>query len=232
MDKLIFKVATRQLNKKNKALRRQGTIPGNVIRSGKESIAIQFSLLDFEKLHKQAGETHVVYLELEDRKTNLPVLIDELQLSYVKQSLLHVVFKEVSLKEKVQVEIPLKFIGEIELPDLDLVTLRDNVMIEALPTELPEHLEVDISHFAQAGDEFLLKNVVFDKAKISLIASEEELNSPIIRLQEHIEEVVEEPVVTTEETTSPEASTETAAPTEAPTEPAKEKEDSNQKEDK
>ncbi|MGI5828509.1 MAG: 50S ribosomal protein L25, partial [Patescibacteria group bacterium] len=87
--------------RKVKQLRAQGIIPGNVYGAGVASQAISFSEQVFKDVFKDAGETHVVDLLIKGEKNSRPTLIYQVQTDPITRRLLHVDFRQVNLKEKI-----------------------------------------------------------------------------------------------------------------------------------
>jgi large subunit ribosomal protein L25 len=111
-------------------------------------------LAGFEKLYKDAGETGLV--ELAVGKDLRPVLVHTLQKDPVSNQLLHIEFHQVDLKEKVHAKVPLELVGDAPAVVGKvgvLLTLIDEVEVEALPTDLPEKLTVDVSKLAEVNQE-------------------------------------------------------------------------------
>lgn len=172
-DKHIFPVATRTLfGKKTNQLRRNGQIIGSVSIANKPSLHIEASYKDFATLIDTAGESGLFYITIDGGKQQLPVLIDDLQIDPITEEILHVTFRQVSLTEKVEAEIPVVFIGEMTAKEAVLVTVKDTVEIEALPTDLPEHFEVDLSVLSEVGQSITLADLKFDASKIELVLAE------------------------------------------------------------
>ncbi|MGD9129414.1 MAG: 50S ribosomal protein L25 [Candidatus Woesebacteria bacterium] len=197
MDKVVFKVDLRDSAKKNKQLREEGIIPANVYGPGKKSQAIQAKTLAFEKLSDKVGETGLVYLQIADKK-QIPVLIDDVQLSPVKGRLIHVVFKQVDLKDKLKAEVPVELVGEFEVKDAVLVTVRDSIEVEALPTDLPEKFEINVEKLSEIGQSVTLADLEYDKEKVEIVIGEEGMEAPVVLVQE-VKEEEEEPVEVEEE---------------------------------
>lgn len=141
------------LGKKVKKLRREGLLPANVYGKGLASIALQVKTDDFKDIYKQVGETGIVDLKVDD--STKPVLIKNLQMHFKSHTLLHADFYQVNLKEKIKAMIPVTTAGEpkavAENAGILLHTLSE-VEVEALPDNLPEHLEVSVEHLAEVGD--------------------------------------------------------------------------------
>lgn len=195
MTKHILQVKKRTTKEKNKKLRRTKQIPANIYGHGKPSQMIKFNESQFSTLYQKVGDTGLVYLQVEDTKKDLPTMIGEIQEDPITDKVLHVTFQEVSLAEKVQAEVVLEIVGETDVPDTVLVTVRDSVLVEALPTDLPEKIEVDITGLVEIGQSITLADLKFNKEKVSLVIGEEGEDAPVVILQAVKEEVVvEEPV--------------------------------------
>lgn len=199
MTKTTFKVAKRS-NKKAKKLRRQGILPANVYIPKKESIALEIDPHAFAKLYAEVGETGLVYLNIDQEETAVPALIDQVDMDYLGNSYEHVVFRGVNLKEKITANVPVEIVGEFDVPEATLITVQDEVEVEALPADLPEKFVFDVSQLKAIGDAFTLADLKFDKTKVELVLSEEEepservLVSVQAQREEEPEEVVEEVV--------------------------------------
>lgn len=197
MSKIIFSTSSRDLKgKKVRRLRVQGTIPGNVYGGGGESTPIQFSEKEFEKLYNEVGDTGLVYLEIGDSRNNRPTLVDEVQVDPVFGDVLHVSFKEVDLKEKIEAEVPIEIIGEFDVKEAVMVQVKNSIVVEALPIDLPEKFEVNIDALTAIGQSITLADLSFDKAKVSLveIENDEDWDKPIVLVQEQRQEEVVEVV--------------------------------------
>ena len=138
------------LGKKVKTIRREGLLPGNVYGKGLSSIALQVQLVDFEKIHKEVGDTGLIELELNGN--HHPVLVKNLQMNFRSHTPLHADFYQVNMKEKVKANVPLIIIGEAkavaEKVGILLQPLSE-VEIEALPDHLAENIEVNVEHLAE-----------------------------------------------------------------------------------
>jgi len=155
MKRPVLKAEARKLlGKKIKTLRREGILPGNVYGKGLSSISLQVQLADFEKVHKEVGDTGLIELDL-NGKTH-PVLVKNLQMNYKSHTPLHADFYQVNMKEKVKAMVPIVLVGEAkavtEKVGLLLQPLSD-VEIEALPDHLAENIEVNVEHLAALDEQ-------------------------------------------------------------------------------
>lgn len=99
MDKKVLKAEKRSLTgRKVKSLRNEGKLPANVFGRNVKSISIQVDGKDFEKTFREVGETGLVELTLGKEKR--PVLVHNVQSDPVTDTLLHVDFLQVDLKQK------------------------------------------------------------------------------------------------------------------------------------
>ena len=142
------------VGRKVKQLRAAGKIPATVYGKNVQSISVAVPSIAFEKVYKEAGETGLV--ELAVGKDMRPVLVHTLQKDPVTNQVLHIEFHQVDLKEKVHAKVPLELVGDS--PAVVgrigvLLTLIDEVEVEALPTDLPEKIGVDVTKLADVNQE-------------------------------------------------------------------------------
>lgn len=193
MDKLILKAEKRSLlGRKVKKLRKDGVVPANVFGKKVKSESIQVKTLDFEKTYKETGETGLLELQINSDKK--PVLVHNVQIDPISEKILHIDFLQVNLKEKVIAGIPIELIGESPAEKQGLGTVVqyiDEVEVEALPTDLPEKFEADISTFAEVDQTLYLKDLKVDKGKVEI---KEDLEKIIAKVEPAKEEKVEVPV--------------------------------------
>ena len=155
MKKHILKAEKRTIvGRKVKALRAQGKLPGTVYGNGVKSISVTVDTDAFAKIFDDAGKSGLI--ELSVGGDVRPVLVHDVQVHAVSGNPLHIEFHQVDLKEKVKAVVPLEFIGEAPAVVNKvgaLLTVSDEVEVEALPTDLPEHIAVDMSSLADLGQE-------------------------------------------------------------------------------
>ncbi len=140
--------------RKVKALRRQGEIPATIYGKNIKSVSVSVPNEAFVKVFAQAGETGLVELSVDGSVR--PVLIHTVQKNPVNRQVLHVEFHQVDLKEKVHANVPVEFVGEAPAVVKKvgvLLTILDEIEVEALPTDLPENLAVDVSNLTDVDQE-------------------------------------------------------------------------------
>ena len=205
------------LGRKVKALRREGFIPANIFGKKVKSTAIQVLIKEFEKVYKETGTTGLIEL-LVEKGDPRPVLVQHVQLHPVTGFPLHIDFRQVDLKEKVTATVPLEQKGESKA-ELDkkglLLWVMDEVEVEALPTDLPEHIEVDVTKLTEIGEEIKIKDLQVDRAKVTILSEDEEIVCKVEELlTEEMKKQIEE-----EEKQAAAAAAESAGTTEQPAAP-------------
>src|SRR3989344_2904957 len=176
--------------RKVKKLRSEGILPANIFGKKVKSQSVQVNLAEFQKVYKEVGETGLV--ELQGNGEKRPVLIHNLQLDPVSDSALHVDFLQVDLKSKVTAQIPVELVGEAPAEKQGLGTVVqyiDEIEVEALPTDLPEKFEMDISGFTEVDQTFYLKDLKFDKVKVEIKDDLEKIIAKVEPPKEEKEEV-------------------------------------------
>ena len=141
------------LGKKVKKLRREGILPANIYGREIKSLAVQLAQKDFDKVFKVAGETGLVDVMVGNQ--TIPVLIHNVQTDYLG-NYLHADFFKVNLKEKVKTMVPILIVGEPKAV-VDKVGLLMNILseveVEALPEQLPEHIEINVENLALVDEQ-------------------------------------------------------------------------------
>lgn len=154
--KLELKAEKRKITgRKVKQLRKEGILPANIYGKDVKSLAIQVPAKEFQPVFKEAGETGLLDLLIAGEDKTRPVLIHNLQLDPVTDTALHVDFHQVSLKEKITAKIPLVLVGEAPIVKEKagiLIQPVNEIEVKALPTELPEKIEVAVGGLKAVGE--------------------------------------------------------------------------------
>lgn len=218
MEKITLSATKRSvLGAKVKKLRKDGILPANLYGKKIKSEAIQISPEDFKKVFAKTGESSLVELII-DKKTH-PVLIHNVQHHPVTNAPIHVDFYQVDLKEKVIARVPLVLAGEsIAVRDKlgVLLTLLTEVEVEALPANLPDKIEVDISKLAVLDQAIKIGELqISDKVKIIT-----DKNQDVVKIAPLVSKEAEK--LAKEEAEAKAATAAAAAPTEEPVAEVKE----------
>ncbi len=141
-----FKLKAEIRSEKPNITRKNNKIPAIVYGKHVDPIAVAIDKLEFERVFRHAGTSHLIEMTAGDQK--FKTLINDFQKQAVTGQILHVDFTKINMKEKIRAEVPLKFIGEstavINLEG-SLINPIDSIEIECLPADLPAEIEVDIA---------------------------------------------------------------------------------------
>jgi large subunit ribosomal protein L25 len=125
----------------------------------------------------------------------------------VRRKVISIDFRRVSLQETIQTHVAIRPIGES--PGVKLGGILDHVthevMVECLPTDMPDHLEVDISGL-EIGDSVRVKDLVVPQG-VKVLAAEEDavvVIAPPLREEEVAPVIEEEEGALVEEVPEPE----------------------------
>lgn len=179
MDRLSLHAEERTvIGKKVKKLRANGKLPGHVFGKGVDGENVAVDTKNFLKIFHDAGETSLIDLKISDEKIR-PVLIRGVDYDPVSEEPLNVDFYQVNLKEKVKVPVPLVLIGDqpesVHLGEAIVLQTLNEVEVEALPADLVEKIEVDISSLKQIDDAITLGQLNYDREKLTIHADPEEI---------------------------------------------------------
>lgn len=213
MTRIKLTAETRtELGRAVKKLRRVGRVPANVFGRKITSFAVSIDAKEFKQVFSKAGETGLVDLVV-DGKAH-PVLVSEVQIHPVTGLVIHVDFHEVDLTEKVTATVPVELIGEapaIKNGVGTMVQQMDEIEVQALPADLPEKFEVDITGLTDIDSAVYVKDITFDSEKVTIETDMEQIIAKISEQQKE-EEPVAAPVEGAEgEAASAEGTPEAAA---------------------
>jgi|Deesub1362B_J571_1020462.scaffolds.fasta_scaffold01146_10 large subunit ribosomal protein L25 len=167
MAEAVLKVQKREKQTKSyvKQLRRQGMVPGIYYAHGEEPIPI---VLDLKELHRLASqEVNIFDLDFGEGERK-PSIIKDVQYDPVKGTVIHVDMMGIKRTEKVTVTVPLHVVGTpVGVREMGGVLehpLRE-VEIRCLPGDIPNALEVDVSHL-KINEVIHIKDLQFEGIEI------------------------------------------------------------------
>jgi large subunit ribosomal protein L25 len=171
MEEIRIKAETRGGRGKGPArkLRKEGAIPGVLYGRDVEPVALSISARDWRLLEAHVRTNAVINMALNDNEKiqNRPVMIKNVQRAPVDHAVLHVDFLQVSMERVVQGEGPVHFTGNpVGVIKGGVVEqhLR-SVMIESLPGQIPEKIEIDISGL-EIGDSIHVNEISLPGVKL------------------------------------------------------------------
>jgi large subunit ribosomal protein L25 len=147
-DRATLKVSNRETfgSRATRRLRRDGLVPGVVYGQGGDARPFQVSARELRTI--LVSGQNLFDLELDGSKA-VPVVIKEQQHHPVRGDVMHLDFLEVRLDEEIQAEVPIELEGADQAPGVREGGVLEHVgrelTVEALPTEVPERITVDVS---------------------------------------------------------------------------------------
>lgn len=190
---LELKAEKREEIGKPKKLRKAGFLPAVFYGKKEKTTPISVLAKDFEKLYKKAGESTVIILSGVGKPKE--VLIHDVDFDPVTNVPRHADFYVLEEGKKVNVNVPLEFVGESRaVKDLggNLVKVLHDIEIEVAPKDLPQHLEVEISGLVDFTSKIFAKDIKLpDSAE--LITKPDEVVALVAKAVEEKEEEIVEP---------------------------------------
>ncbi len=195
-------------------IRSQGRVPGVLYG---EKLETQPISLDDRELHvilAKEGGNAIVKLVVDGGKPHTAI-IKEIQRNPMRDELLHVDFMKIALDEKIVTHVPITVVGDsIGVREGGTVqqALRE-LEIEALPTQVPDHVEIDITELAIGGS-LRVQNIV-TPSDVAVLSNPEDMVVSVVP-PVHFEEAIPVPEGEEEEVTEvgEEAPTEEEGPAE------------------
>ncbi|MFA5753972.1 MAG: 50S ribosomal protein L25 [Patescibacteria group bacterium] len=170
-------------------------IPAVLYGKGIKNQSLKIKKADFDRAFSAAGESNLIDLAIDGQ--SVKVLVKDTQHDVLKHSFTHADFYQVNMKEKVNAEIPLHFIGEAKaIKELGGTLMKDLTIleVECLPSDLVDHIDVDISVLNTFDDIIRVNDVTLPKGMVLV----HHTNEVIAAVKEP--KIEEEPVATPAET--------------------------------
>lgn len=187
-----------------KQLRRDGLIPANIYGHKEEPMAVQVSAVDFETLRRTHKTTGILALRL-DRTTPQTALVRHVQRHPVTGKIQHIDFFRVSLTERIEVRVPLHFVGEapgVKIEGGVLLHLLDALAVECAAQDIVDAIEVDVSSLAQIDDTLYARDAQLP-ANYTLLTAPEEPIAKVAATRAEIEEEAAEEEAAVAEAAAP-----------------------------
>lgn len=202
MDKINLSAQSRvAVGSGLRALRNAGFVPGVVYGHNFQPLTVQVPVKDFDAVYKEAGQSTIVYLDLEGQ--SYPTIIHDVARNAVSDQIIHADFYKVRLDEKITANIPIVFSGESPaVKDFSGILVKNlsELEVEAFPQDLPHEITVDISVLKNLNDHIMVKDLkLSDKVEVK-----SNLEDTIVLVQEPISEEALKADLETQAVTAPE----------------------------
>lgn len=199
MEREVLKTSRRDVTgKKVRFLRREGVIPANLYGPGIESVPLQAETAALKRLLSKVGRNALISLKVDGDKKQHMVMLRDIQRDPLTGSLLHIDLFQVEMTHKVRADVPLVFVGEAPAAKSRRAMLIESLSqlhVEALPADLPPHIEVDLSVLAEMDQAIHVRDIAPGHG-VEVLTDPDQV---IARVMESKVEVVEEVVEEVEE---------------------------------
>lgn len=151
-----------------KHLRKERKLPWVVYGKNQEPISLTLDGSEFLKLFRKSGESNIINLKV--GKKDIDVLVHDFQKEPVSGEFMHVDFFALTKGEKVTTKVHLNFIWESMAvrEGAILEELQKEIEINCLPTDLVDHIDVDLSRLKEMDDNIKVSDIeVSDKITIT-----------------------------------------------------------------
>jgi large subunit ribosomal protein L25 len=138
-------------SRSTRRLRRAGFVPGVVYGGGEDCRSFRANAHELERLL----HTGAAVFDLKIDGDAIPVIVKDQQLHPVRSHVMHIDMLRVNLKVAIQTTVRIDVHGAEEAPGVKeggvLEQVARELNIEALPGDIPEQIDVDVSDLEAAG---------------------------------------------------------------------------------
>lgn len=149
-------------------LRRTGVVPGIVYGKKKEPRKVQMKQQDIVRIFKHASSENIL-VDLKLGTESKMVFIKEIQHDPLTDKFLHIDLHEVAADEKMRAKLPTLSKGEpsgVKTGGGILEHTLHEIEVECLPTDLPEFIEIDVSHLEMGQSIHVSELTLGEKVRI------------------------------------------------------------------
>ena len=183
------------IGKKVAILRREGTIPANIYGRGLESVAVQMPWVEARDMLNAHGRNTLIEIKLAAESDARPVVVRDIGRDPVSGAVEHIDFFQVDLTRTIQANVPVHLIDEAPAVHTFggiLVQSLESIAVEALPTEMPEAIEVSVATLEELDQSLTIADLTAP-AGVTILTADDvgvaQIARPRIEVEE--EEVLE-----------------------------------------
>lgn len=140
----------------SRRLRKEGKIPAVVYGKGIDAVPITVNPRELAAaIAGEGGHNNLITLQADGALAGSVVIVADLYRDCIKGNLLHADLHKINLADKVKVPVQISLVGtSIGVKEGGLLDfVMHTVEVECLPTQIPEHLEIDVTGL-KIGDSF------------------------------------------------------------------------------
>ena len=200
---LTVDVRTASGKKVAKRLRFRGQLPAVVYGEGAAPVACSVDYRTLTDLLRSHGRNAIISLNAGD--VSQSTIIKDIQYHPVRGEMLHVDFHRVDLTRRIVVEVPIHATGSavgVRIGEGILEQMLHDLEVECLPTDIPDHVEIDVSDL-DIGDSLHVSDIVIDGEDFSIVTDADRtvfaVAAPTLVIEEEEVEVEDEEGLVDEE---------------------------------
>lgn len=165
MNYMTIKTISRETKgtRENKRLRKEGMVPGIVLKIDKTLVPLSINKADLLSLISKQGKTAVFKLGIDNNKPIFAMIRDIDMIPHTSDYLNISIF-EVSLSESIRANVDFRIINEdyLLLSKLSITQYLKSLSVSGLPNDIPDFIEIDGAKLKN-GDNILLKDITLPK---------------------------------------------------------------------
>lgn len=179
--------------KKVKNLRKDGLVPASICGKGVQTETFQLDAKAFDQVYRRVGRSGLIDIELPSGTRS--GFIRQVQRHPVKQTYIHVDFRIVDLRTELTADVPIVATGTnplVERGEGVVSLMLPTLHVRALPTDLPQAVEVDISRIEDLTTTLYVRDLDLGD-RVTVLSSADEAVATITasRLEAEAEEIAE-----------------------------------------
>ena len=191
--KLIVTERLRLGSRETRRLRKEGFVPGVLYGNG-EPVAITVAERELRRALTGAGGLHsILDVEIDGSDKTHPSILKDYQLDNVRGGVTHVDLHEVRLDQPITASVTVQLLGSESAPGVReggvLSQPLRELSVEALPLEIPEHLDLDVSALS-IGDSLRVADVAVPEG-VKLLDDPDTVVASVMAPTRIVEEVPE-----------------------------------------
>ena len=180
------------LGKRSRRLHGEGKLAAIVYGHNTAATPLVLDRSEFQKVYIKSGRTQLVNLVVDGERAE-KVLVREIQTHPRRLGPIHVDLYQVSLEEKITVEVPVHLTGEsaaVKRGDADVLQPIHMVRVECLPNDIPTAFEVDLTPLEDIESELRISDLIVPKGVTVLVEPDELVVKIVHRRELKVEEEV------------------------------------------
>jgi large subunit ribosomal protein L25 len=168
-DIRLFAQKRSVIGKKVKTLRREGKLPAVMYGKNFDPVPIVLDLAETTLALRGTSQATLFQIEVDGEDS--PAFIRDAQYDRIKRELIHIDFLKVSMTETLTAMVPVNLVGEAPVTSDGAIIMTDSetIEIEALPSDIPESIDVDLTRLVEVGDSISAGELDFGD-KVTLIS--------------------------------------------------------------